>query len=48
MGGEVYNKIITFYLVDFGTALKNIQSTFLQFFATVMPHFVIEYIQDET
>ena len=42
-GGEVYKKIIIFYLADFGIEHKT--STFLE---TVIPHFVIKYIHDET
>ena len=31
-----------------GLSIENIHRIFLQIFATVMPHFVIENIQDET
>ena len=37
---EVYMTNLTFYLADFGME----QRIFLHIFATVMPHFIIEYM----
>ena len=45
-GGELYKKIVTFYLADFESVNKY-SDDLLHIFATVMPHSVIEYIQDE-
>ena len=48
-GGKVYKKIIGFYLANFGIEhKKHLDDIFYTFLETVIPHFVIEYIQDET
>ena len=47
IGGGIYENCNISLGSLWDRALKNIQRIFLHIFATVMPHFVVEYIHDE-